>query len=234
MSEPPILKLENISFRHTGKPFLFNDLHFILHAHEQIGLYGPNGCGKTTFLRLITGLEKPEKGQILFHGKPITDNAILYRLRCNTGFVLQNSDDQLFLPTVLDEVAFGPLNLGMTQQEAKKRAIKTLNKLNLKMLANSPIHTLSGGEKKMVAIASVLSMHPKTLLLDEPTAFLDIESRNRIIQILNSLEMARIVVSHDKAFLEQVTSSIMHIQNGKLALLETDSHHDKDNTDIHC
>ena len=216
MPDSPILTLENIDFAYAGRPELFSGLHCVLREGDQIGLYGTNGSGKTTLLRLVMGLEKPRGGRILLHGAPVDDARSLHRLHCAIGFVLQNSDDQLFSPTVLDDVAFGPLNLGLKRAEARDRAAETLENMGIAALADRPTHCLSGGEKKMVSIASVLSMRPEALLLDEPTVFLDDESRDRILEILRQQNLARIVVSHDKAFLEQVASSLVSIKNGVL------------------
>lgn len=218
MPDTPILTLEDITFGYAGSPALFNGLCFSLRQHEQIGLYGPNGSGKTTLLRLIMGLETPQNGRVLFHGVPVDSGQVLHRLRCGIGFILQNSDDQLFSPTVLEDVAFGPLNLGLKRHEARERAMETLESMGLAKFADRMIHRLSGGEKKMIAIASVLSMRPEALLLDEPTAFLDEESRDKIVSILQTLDIARIVVSHDRKFLEQTTSSFACIKDGALLL----------------
>ena len=209
MPENPILALQDISFGYAGRPALFTGLCLALRPHEQIGLYGPNGSGKTTLLRLITGLETPQGGTVLFHGLPLGDRRSLLRLRRGIGFVLQNSDDQLFSPTVLEDVAFGPLNLGLKRREARDRAMETLAGLGLESFADRQTHRLSAGEKKMVSIASVLSMRPEALLLDEPTAFLDDDFRNKIIAILQQQNLAGIVVSHDQDFLRQITSSLL-------------------------
>ncbi|CAK7058443.1 MAG: Nickel import ATP-binding protein NikO [Desulfovibrio sp.] len=212
MPDTAVLALEDITFSYEGRPPLFEGLSFSLRRNERVGLHGPNGSGKTTLLRLIMGLETPQKGRVLFHGSPVNDGASLHRLRCGVGFVLQNSDDQLFSPTVLEDVAFGPLNLGMNRHEARNRAVETLESLGLSAFAERQTHRLSGGEKKMVAIASVLSMHPEALLLDEPTAFLDDDSRDKIVEVLRAQTIARIVVSHDKAFLEQVSDSSLALK----------------------
>ena len=216
MSDNILLALENITFGYTGRPALFNGLCFDLRQQEHIGLYGPNGIGKTTLLRLIMGLETPQSGRVLFHGVPVNDRRSLHRLRCSIGFVLQNSDDQLFSPTVLEDVAFGPLNLGLARHAARTRAMETLESVGLAGFADRQTHRLSGGEKKMVSIASVLSMRPEALLLDEPTAFLDDGSRDKIIDILQRQNISRIIVSHDKEFLKQTVSSFLCISNGRM------------------
>lgn len=216
MPDRPLLSLENIRFAYAGRPAIFDGLNFALHEREHVGLYGLNGSGKTTLLRLMMGLETPQSGGVLFRGAPVKDAQSLHRLRCAIGFVLQNSDEQLFSPTVLEDVAFGPLNLGLTRREARERAMETLASLDLAALADRPTHHLSGGEKKMVSIASVLSMRPQALLLDEPTAFLHDDARDRILHILRQQNIARIVVSHDREFLEQAASSFLSIKNGTL------------------
>jgi len=214
MSDSPILTLEHVTFGYAYGSALFRELFFELRAEEHIGLYGPNGSGKTTLLRLMTGLETPQSGRVLYHGLPTDDARALHRLRCGVGFVLQNSDDQLFSPTVLEDVAFGPLNLGLSRHAARERAMETLESMGLETFADRVTHRLSGGEKKMVAIAAVLSMHPEALLLDEPTAFLDDESCERITGILNRQTIARIVVSHDRKFLERTACSCVCIKDG--------------------
>ncbi len=219
MSNRTLVSLEGIRFAYKGSPLLFDDLCFSLHDGEQIGLYGPNGSGKTTLLRLITGLESPQSGRLLLCGFPVTQRRDFHRLRCTVGFVLQNSDEQLFSSTVLEDVAFGPLNLGMNRPEARDRAMETLEHLGIVNLADRPIHRLSGGEKKMAALASVLSMHPRALLLDEPTTFLDDVFKKRIIALLQRESIARVVVSHDKQFLKQVTSTFLTVSNGTVSII---------------
>lgn len=207
----PILALEHIDFAYPDRPALFNRLGLTLRVGEQAGLHGPNGSGKTTLLRLIMGLETPLGGRVLYRGEEVGDGAAWHRLRCGVGYVMQNSEDQLFSVTVLEEVAFGPLNLGLKRGEARDRAMQTLESMGLAKLAERTTHRLSLGEKKMVAIASVLSMRPGALLLDEPTASLDDEARGRIIDILLRHDLARIVVSHDKDFLARTASSFLRI-----------------------
>ena len=216
MADNPILTLDNVTFGYAGCAALFEGLCFALGKGEQVGLYGPNGCGKTTLLRLVMGLETSQGGRVLFHGVPVTGGKAWRQLRCNVGLVLQNSDDQLFSPTVLEDVAFGPLNLGLKKKEARARAMETLESMGMEAFADRSAHRLSGGEKKMVSIASVLAMRPEALLLDEPSAFLDDASRDRIIGILEQHAVARLVVSHDKDFLERTTTSLVSIMEGRL------------------
>ena len=174
-------------------------MDFALYPDRKIGLYGPNGSGKTTFFRLIMGLAAPQEGRILFHGRPLETEKDFRELRCKVGLVLQHAEDQLFCPTVLEDVAFGPLNLGCTQDEARDRAASTLDRL-------------SGGEKKLVSLATVLVMEPEALLLDEPTNGLDPEARQRIIGVLKTLPTARIIISHDWDFLAETSSEYLAVE----------------------
>ncbi len=216
MPDCALISLEEVRFGYFGDPPLFDGLNFSLHEDERIGLFGPNGSGKTTLLRLLMGLERPQAGRLLLETSPVVQRQDFYRLRRTVGFVLQNSDDQLFSPTVLEDVAFGPLNLGMTRQDARDRAMETLERLGIADLAEKPIHRLSGGEKKMVALSSVLSMRPRALLLDEPTNFLDEAYRENFITLLQRESLALVVVSHDREFLRRTASAFLTIRHGTL------------------
>ncbi|HJA77897.1 MAG TPA: energy-coupling factor ABC transporter ATP-binding protein [Candidatus Desulfovibrio gallistercoris] len=213
----PLFCLEDLTLTHEGctQPVL-RDVSFCLHPGEHIGLYGPNGCGKTTLLRGITGLHKATGGGVRFQGKLLRDDADFHPLRCAVGFVLQHAEDQLFFPTVLEDVAFGPLNLGLSPDAARERALETLARLGLDGFADRQTHALSGGEKKLVSLAGVLAMQPQALLLDEPTNALDMAARQRLLDILAALPTARITISHDWDFLQQVSNRFMTIEDGRL------------------
>ncbi len=216
MSETPIFALKNVSFAYPSGHEVLHDISFAFAPGQKIGLYGSNGSGKTTLFHIIMGLATPRRGQVLFHGAPVRTEKEFRVLRREVGMVLQNAEDQLFNPTVLDDVAFGPLNLGMSVREAREMSMLTLEKLGLAGFENRLTHRLSGGEKKLVSLATILSMQPKALLLDEPTNGLDPETRERIIGILDGLPTARIIISHDWDFLARTTTQFMTIKNGRL------------------
>jgi cobalt/nickel transport system ATP-binding protein len=216
MPETPIFALENVSFTYPSGRGVLNDVNFSFADGEKIGLYGTNGSGKTTFFHVIMGLLKPQTGRVLFHGLPVSGEKEFRALRREVGLVMQSAEDQLFNPTVLEDVAFGPLNLGLSADEARDRAVRTLAGLGLSGFESRLTHRLSGGEKKLVSLATVLSMHPRALLLDEPTNGLDPQTRERIIEILESLPTARIIISHDWDFLAQTTTRFMTVKDGRL------------------
>ncbi len=216
MSETPIFALENVSFAYPSGRGVLHDVSFAFAPGQKTGLYGTNGSGKTTLFHVITGLVAPQKGRVLFHGQPLSGEKEFRALRREVGLVLQNAEDQLFNPTVLDDVAFGPLNLGLSVDEARERAMRTLEELGLAGFESRLTHRLSGGEKKLVSLATILSMRPRVLLLDEPTNGLDPQTRERIIEILHALPTARIIISHDWDFLAQTTTQFMTVKDGHL------------------
>ena len=217
---PAIIEIKNVTFCYQGrKRPIFQGLNFSLND-EKIGLIGPNGSGKTTFFHIIMGLLSPQEGAVIFRDKVISSEKDFQDLRKAVGLLFQDADDQLFSPTVLEDVAFGPLNLGASVQEAKRIAQKTLESLGLRELELRVTHKLSGGEKKLVSLATILSMKPGFLLLDEPTNNLDQDTRLRLIEILNGLDLSYAIISHDWDFLEKTTREVYAMEKGKFSRCE--------------
>jgi cobalt/nickel transport system ATP-binding protein len=216
MSEP-LLALSGITCSYPGaiRPVL-SGLDFSFGPGERIGLFGPNGSGKTTLLSVMMGLIRPDQGEVRFMGRVVTTEKEFRAVRQRLGLLLQNADDQIIYPTVLDDVAFGPLNRGLSPEAARQVAERTLDMLGLGDFGERLAHRLSGGEKKLVSLAGVLAMEPEALLLDEPTNGLDPETRDRIVDILARLGKPLIVISHDWDFLVQVTSVYYTIDKGRL------------------
>jgi cobalt/nickel transport system ATP-binding protein len=212
-----MLELREISYTYpqATSPVL-HGLNFSV-ADSRLGIIGPNGCGKTTLLQLMVGLLRPDSGELLFHGTAVRSRDELRALRREVGFLFQNSDDQLFSPTVLEDVAFGPLNLGLSPEEAAQVARQTLENLGLYNFEERITHRLSGGEKKLVALATILAMRPRLLLLDEPTNNLDPKTRDRLIEILQGLELSQVIISHDWNFLDHTTTTLYEITAGRIA-----------------
>ncbi len=216
MSNDWRLELENISFAYSGsRTPLLEDFCLSLQTNQKMGLIGPNGSGKTTLFHLIMGLHQAQNGRILLNGETITGKEMSTKLRKDIGLLFQDADDQLFSPTVLEDICFGPLNLGFTPQEAKEKAMSVLECLGLTELAHRTTHKLSGGEKKLVSLATILVMHPKAMLLDEPTNNLDPDTRHKLIHILQELKIAYIIISHDYDFLADTCAEIYAMREGK-------------------
>jgi len=211
-----IIELDRICFSYeTGKPVLDN-LTFDLPKGEKLDLIGYNGSGKTTLLHIIMGLLTPSSGAIRLLGKPVETKMDFREVRRRIGFLFQNADDQLFSPTVLEDVAFGPLNHGTSPKKAREMAMETLEQLNLQGFENRITHKLSGGEKKLVSLATVLVMQPDALLLDEPTTGLDEDARFRIESLLNRLDISTVIVSHEYDFLARTTRKIYSMKAGRI------------------
>lgn len=200
----------------NGNGLVLDGLDFDLHPGQRIGLYGPNGCGKTTLLAALMGLMTPKSGEVRHQDRPVCTPEDWRTLRLSVGLVLQHADDQILFPTVLDDVAFGPLNMGLAPDAARAAALEALAFLGLSGFEDRLTHRLSGGEKKLVTLAGVLAMKPKALLLDEPSASLDPATRERLARALLGLDVATLVVSHDWDFLEQTSGEYWTIRSGKL------------------
>lgn len=219
-----IIKLEDICFFYPGSETkVLDHLNLDIRKGDRTGMMAPNGSGKTTLLHTIMGLCKPDSGTIEIFGKRLTHERDFLPVRSRIGLLFQDSDDQLFCPTVLDDVAFGPLNLGYSRQEAIDIARKTLERLGIHVFEQSVTHRLSGGQKRLVALASVLAMSPEVLLLDEPTAGLDKQVKAKLIDILNSLDISYFVISHEFDFVSAVTDRIYSMENGRI-LTDDDIH----------
>jgi len=211
-----IIKLERVTFAYPGGSMLFDRLGFEFRQGDRIGLVGPNGSGKTTLFHIMIGLLKPMLGNVTAFGKIRTTESDFREMRKEIGLLFQDADDQLFCPTVTEDIAFGPLNLGKSHDEVHEIVEHTLEILGLKGFENRVTHNLSGGEKKLVSLATVLAMRPKALLLDEPTTGLDEDVTKRIIQVLNDLDLSFVGISHDKDFLNETTQKIYKLNDSEI------------------
>ena len=211
MSEA-LIELKDITYTYPGASHpVFQDFNFQLLPGNHLGLIGPNGCGKTTMLHLIMGLLRPQAGSIVIFGEEVKKEQDFVKVRQQVGLLFQNPDDQLFCPTVLEDVAFGPLNQGKPPAEAVHIARETMEQLGLAGFEDRVTYKLSGGEKKLVALATILAMQPRLLLLDEPTTGLDEATRHRLIHILQDLDIAYMIVSHEPEFLNHTVKECCHV-----------------------
>lgn len=209
--------MEDIWFAYPEGPPVLKGLDFTLPAGGRIGITGPNGAGKSTLFMLAMGLLVPDKGKIWVFGKPMATEEDFRQIRTRLGYCFQDPDDQLFCATVREDVAFGPLNQGRSRQEVLELVEQTLERLGLTGFAERVTYHLSGGEKRLVSLATVLAMQPEALLLDEPTAGLDEDTRSRLEEILLQSELAWAIVSHDRDFLERTCHQILAMKDGTLA-----------------
>jgi len=208
----PLIELRNVTFSYPGAPFpIFQDFNYQVLPGKHVGLVGPNGCGKTTLLHLMMGLVRPQTGSIVIFGQEVKTEKDFMAVRQKVGLLFQNPDDQLFCPTVLEDVAFGPLNQGKSPAAAIEIARATMTRLGLTGFEDRVTYKLSGGEKKLVSLATVLAMNPRLLLLDEPTAGLDEATKHRLIHILNDLDVACLIVSHENDFLEHTVKECCQV-----------------------
>ena len=211
-----IINLTDISFSYPGEPEILDKLNLQFSRNEKTGLMGPNGSGKTTLFHIIMGLLKPLSGNIEIFGKSIREEKDFIDVRMRIGLLFQDADDQLFSPTVLEDVAFGPLNLGKSKDEAIDIARKTLEFLDLAGFEDRITYKLSGGEKRLVSLATVLAMEPEILLLDEPTTGLDEKTKTKIKKTLRELDLSYILISHEFDLLSEITDSIYTMDKGKI------------------
>ncbi len=213
-----IINLEDIAFSYPGGAPVLDMLNFKLHRSNRIGLMGPNGSGKSTLVHLIMGLLKPSAGRIEIFKKPAVTEKDFRKVRGKIGLLFQDVDDQLFSPTVLEDVAFGPLNLGKSQDEAMDIARNTLKFLGLEGFEDRITYKLSGGEKKLVSLATILAMEPEVLLLDEPISGLDDKTKATLKNVLLDLDLSYILISHEIDFMADITDAIYTMENGKILI----------------
>ncbi len=211
-----LIRLCGVEFSYGPDRPVLCGCDFRLDAGSRVALLGANGSGKTTLLPLIVGLLRCGSGHIEAFGKVRRSEADFHEVRCRTGMLLQDADDQLFCPTVAEDVAFGPLNLGKPREEVRQIVSQTLESLGLAGYEHRITHRLSGGEKRLVALATVLAMQPEVLLLDEPIAGLDQQATDRLVEILAGLPQAMLVVSHDQRFIERTTTTAVRLADGRL------------------
>lgn len=211
-----LIDLQNIHFAYPNHAPVLNGINFSLKAGEKIAINGPNGAGKSTLFHIMVGLNKPDAGHVLAFGHRREKEADFKEVRRRIGLVFQDPDDQLFCPTVAEDIAFGVLNLGLTINDALLVVEKTLTDLHLEHLRDRATHNLSGGEKRLVSLACVLAMKPDVLLLDEPTNALDEKTQERLVEILNALPQAMVIISHDTHFRRKITKRYLTMENGQL------------------
>ena len=209
-----------IEFRHVDFSYekdrpVLRDLSFRIEKGESVGLIGANGAGKSTVMKLLLGLLTPKSGEILVDGVPVGKKT-LAEIRRKLGFVLQNSDNQMFMPTVYEDMIFAPLNYGLSREEAERRVDAVLEKLGLQELKHRHNHRISGGEKRMAAIATILAMEPEAVLMDEPSSALDPYNRRLVINTVRELRQTKLITSHDLDMILDTCDRVILLSHGEL------------------
>lgn len=210
----PVIEVQNLRYRYEDGTQALDGINFTLHAGESVALFGANGSGKTTFVLQLNGILRGE-GNITVCGLPVTKEN-LPSIRSKIGMVFQDSDEQLFMPTVLEDVAFGPLNQGLTSVQAIEKAKSALQQAGMEHALNKAPYHLSAGEKRKVALAGVLAMEPEILILDEPTTFLDPPGQRNLLHLLAKLPQAKLIVTHHTRFAAALAQRAVFFEQGKL------------------
>ena len=211
-----LFRLQGVGFAYQPERPVLDGVDLSLAPGERLAILGANGSGKTTLLQLMVGLLKPTSGRLLAFGRERRSERDFHEVRRRAGLLFQDPDDQLFCPTVLEDVAFGPLNLGKKPAAASVLAESMLESLGLAGFGPRITHHLSGGEKRLVTLAAVLAMQPDVLLLDEPTTGLDEAAEARLLVLLQARPEAMVIVSHDRDLRARLATRVVMLRSGHI------------------
>ena len=209
-----MIEFQHVSFSYEKDRPVIEDLSFRIERGESVGLIGANGAGKSTVMKLLLGLLSGE-GKIIVDGIEV-NKASLSSVRRRLGFVLQNSDNQMFMPTVYEDMIFAPLNYGLSREEAERRVDAVLEQLGLQELKHRHNHRISGGEKRMAAIATILAMEPEVILMDEPSSALDPYNRRLVINTIRTLPQTKLITSHDLDMILDTCRRVILLDRGRI------------------
>ncbi len=212
----PVISIEHLTFTyHNGTPALA-DLNLTVKPGETVVFIGPNGAGKTTLFLYILGLLRPVPREVTVLGRPLTDAPSVDQVRGRVGLVFQNPDDQLFCTTVFDDVAFGPINQGLGPEEVQARVQAALDAVGLTGYEHRVPHHLSGGEKRRAGLATIYTMTPEVMLLDEPTSHLDPKGRREVVRLLKEFSGTKMVATHDFELALEVATRVVLLHKGRI------------------
>lgn len=206
------IEIKGLNFSYPDGTKALRDINLDVNNGESLGIIGPNGAGKSTFLLHLNGILKSE-GSIRILGMDMNDKN-LHEIRRKVGLIFQDPDNQLFMPTVFDDVSFGPINIGLSRQEVEKSVNEALRNVGMSNFSKRTSHHLSFGEKKRISIATALSMKPEIMALDEPTSNLDPKARYDLIELLKSISKTKVIASHDLEMIFEVCSHVLILDKG--------------------
>lgn len=209
------IQVKNLTFSYDGDRKVLDNMNFTIGKDENVGLIGANGAGKSTLLKILVGLLEGFEGQVTVAGLPM-EKKNFGDIRKKTGYVFQDSESQLFLSTVYEDVAFGPRNYGYSREEVDKKVMSALKKVDIEYLKDRQIYRMSGGQKKLVALATIFSMEPEVILFDEPSIALDPRNRRNLIHILNQTQGTKIIASHDLDMILETCERTILIADNKI------------------
>lgn len=211
----PVIEVRDVRYTYPGGHVALTGVDLHVHPGERVALLGPNGAGKTTLILHLNGILAPAEGTVAVSGLPVRPENLL-EIRRRVGVVFQDPDDQLFLPTVRDDVAFGPANLGLRGPALERRVAEALQAVGVGDLVDRAPHHLSFGQRRRVAIATVLAMRPDVLVLDEPSANLDPASRRELADILRRLDVTIVLVTHDLPYAAELCERAVLLSGGRV------------------
>lgn len=209
-----MIEFQDVSFSYDQERNVVRNLSFSIQKGEAVGLIGANGAGKSTIMKLLLGLLTGQ-GRITVDGLELNKKN-LAAVRQKIGFVLQDSDNQMFMPTVYEDMIFGPRNYGLTQEETEKRVDEVLKNLGIEKLKHCYNHRISGGEKRMAAIATILAMEPEAILMDEPSTALDPVNRRTVINTIRRLPQTKLIASHDLDMILDTCQRVILLSQGQI------------------
>ena len=210
-----MLEIKKLNYSYPDGKKALKDINIKIYDNETIGIVGANGAGKSTLIKTIVGIFLTDQGEIIVDGEKVTKKT-LNSIRKKVGVVFQNPDDQLFMNKVYDDIAFGPRNYKLTEEKVKEKVEKVMKELNIEKLKDRSPNNLSGGEKRKVTIATVLSMEPSIILFDEPTSFLDPKGKRILIETLKGINTTKIIATHDLDMVKDNCKRVIVLKEGQV------------------
>ncbi len=210
-----MIDLNQVGFAYKENIPVLQDISLSIEEGASVGLVGANGAGKSTLMKLLVGLLKPTSGQVRICGLDV-EKKNLAEIRRRIGYVFQDADNQLFMSTVYEDIAFGPLNYGLPKEEVERKVQAAMEQTGTTHLKDQPVYQMSGGEKRLVSIATILAMEPDCILMDEPEAALDPRNRRRLIELLKTLKPAKLIASHDLDLILDTCDRVILMSHGRI------------------